>query len=163
MYARDPHRQPRIGVRGNSVWFRGTLFRQVSSVSPRILSSLLRYPPPTCFSFHPCSGEAKYTHRSFVDRVRIFKCMRVNTRLYISPAPFSLSRSLASTRGRRWKRKTSSLLLCIATFTGKSKRKQRIESNGGDSLARGEGIRTVVTRLERFETSIARMDRVSSL
>lgn len=92
VYARDPHRQPRIGVRGNSVWFRGTLFRQVSSVSPRILSSLLRYPPPTRFSFHPCSGEAKYTHRSFVDRVRIFKCMRVNTRLYIS-SPLSLSRS----------------------------------------------------------------------
>ena len=82
VYARDPHRQTRIGVRGNSVWFHGTLFRQVSSVSPRVPSSLHQLSAYTRVSFRLCTA---VNIRTFVDRVDIYlsACTRMHVVTFV--------------------------------------------------------------------------------
>lgn len=82
VYARDPHRQTRIGVRGNSVWFHGTLFRQVSSVSPRVPSSLHQPSAFTRVSFRLCTA---VNIRTFVDRVDIYlsACTRMHVVTFV--------------------------------------------------------------------------------
>lgn len=82
VYARDPHRQTRIGVRGNSVWFHGTLFREVSSVSPRVPSSLHQPSASTRVSFRLCTA---VNIRTFVDRVDIYlsACTRMHVVTFV--------------------------------------------------------------------------------